>query len=93
MALVAARVGIPVAIAVAGVALIIAGQARVRTGQGLLDSSLAAIGVALIVCAIIVWMINWMFRMSIQSNRDREEEEQARRYFDEHGRWHDEEPR
>ena len=36
-------------------------------------------------------MINWMFRMSVESNRDREREEEAREYFDEHGRWPDEE--
>jgi hypothetical protein len=35
-------------------------------------------------------MINWMFRMSVDSNREREREEAARRYFDEHGRWPDE---
>ena len=32
--------------------------------------------------ALIVWMINWMFRMSVESNRDREREEEAREYFD-----------
>jgi hypothetical protein len=35
-------------------------------------------------------MINWMYRMSIESNRERDREEEAREYFDEHGRWPDE---
>jgi hypothetical protein len=36
-------------------------------------------------------MINWLFRMSVSSNSDREREEAARRYFSEHGHWPDEE--
>lgn len=47
----------------------------------------AAAGVGLVIVAIIVWMINWLFRLSIQSNRDREQEERAREYFGRHGRW------
>ena len=50
----------------------------------------AGAGVVLLGTALIVWMINWMFRMSVESNRDREQEEEARTYFDEHGRWPDE---
>jgi hypothetical protein len=34
-------------------------------------------------------MINWLFRMSIASNKDRDREEAAREYFDRHGRWPD----
>ena len=49
-------------------------------------------GVALLIAAVIVWMINWMFRMSVESNRDREEEERAREFFDVHGYWPDEKP-
>ena len=47
---------------------------------------------SLIIVALIVWMINWMFRMSVESNRDREREEQARQYFDRHGHWPEEGP-
>ncbi len=82
------RLWLPVGIAAAGVVLIVAGQAR--TGSALNDS-LAAVGVALIITALIVWMINWMFRLSLQSNREREHEEAAREYFSRHGRWPDEE--
>ncbi len=86
--LAATRLWLPVTIAGAGVVLIYAGQAR--TGSGLNDS-LAAVGVALIITALIVWMINWMFRMSVQSNREREREEAAREYYSRHGRWPDDE--
>jgi drug/metabolite transporter (DMT)-like permease len=94
------RVWLPVVLAVAGVALIITGGAQVHAregvledtlqGGGILQSTLAAFGLALLLIALMVWMINWLFRMSIQSNRDREHEEEAREYFDRHGRWPDE---
>jgi len=80
--LAATRVWLPVAIAVAGVVAIVIGHG---------ESGTAAAGVGLIIAALIVWMVNWMYRMSVQSNRDREREEAAREYFDRHGRWPDEE--
>ena len=46
--------------------------------------------VSIILIALIVWMLNWMFRMSVQSNRDREREDEAREYFDRYGHWPDE---
>jgi energy-converting hydrogenase Eha subunit C len=72
---------LPLAIAVAGVVAIVVGHGH---------TTVAGAGVVLLGIALIVWMINWLFRMSIESNRDREREEQAREYFDEHGRWPDE---
>jgi hypothetical protein len=76
------RVGIPLAMVAAGIGAIVAEHGR--------DDSTSAAGVALIIAALIVWLLNWMFRMSVQSNRDREREEEARTYFDQHGRWPDE---
>jgi hypothetical protein len=75
------RVWLPVGIAVAGVVAIVLGHGR---------TSLAGAGVGLLLVALTVWMINWMFRLSVESNRDREVEERAREYFDRHGRWPDE---
>jgi hypothetical protein len=54
-------------------------------GRG--HTAAAAAGVVLLGAALIVWMINWLFRLSLQSNKDRDREEEARDYFDEHGRW------
>ena len=82
------RIGLPLVIAVVGVVLIILGGAKVTGKLG--GGTVAATGVAFLLIAVIVWMINWLFRMSVESNRDREREEEARRYFDEHGRWPDE---
>ena len=76
----ATRLWLPLAIAAAGIAAIV-------IGHGSAGSSTAAAGVALILVALIVWMINWMFSLSVESNHEREREEQARRYFDEHGSW------
>jgi len=84
--LTATRIWLPILIAVAGVVAIVLGGAR-TTGHG---ATLAAAGVALLIVALIVWMINWMYRMSVESNRDRDREEAAREYFDRHGRWPDE---
>ena len=75
------RVWLPVAIAVAGVVAIVVGHGTNGT---------AAAGVGLLIVALTVWMINWMYRMSVQSNRERETEEAARDYYDLHGHWPDE---
>ena len=41
-----------------------------------------------------VLLLNFLYRMSVSGEHDREREEQARRYFDEHGEWpEDEEPK
>jgi drug/metabolite transporter (DMT)-like permease len=79
----ATRLWLPVAIAVGGLVLII-------LGHGSANSPAAALGVGLIIVALIVWLLNWLFRMSVASNRDRDREEEAREYFDRHGRWPDE---
>ena len=76
------RVVLPLTMAVIGLVAVIAGHGR---------TSLAGAGVVLMGTGLIVWMVNWLFRMSVESNRDRDVEEAARNYFDEHGRWPDEE--
>jgi EAL domain-containing protein (putative c-di-GMP-specific phosphodiesterase class I) len=80
------RRGLPLVIGVCGVALIVVG--------GDTYSSLAsprsletACGVALLIVALMVWMINWLLRLGVASNADRDEEERAREYFDRTGRW------
>src|ERR1700737_1030311 len=40
-----------------------------------------------------VLMINFLFRLGVSGDREREREEWARAYFDEHGVWPDEEER
>ena len=57
--LAATRVWLPLAIAAAGIAAVIAG------GAGS-SSTLAGAGVSLVLAALIVWMVNWMYRMSVR---------------------------
>ncbi len=80
LVLMATRIWLPLSVALAGIVAIVLGHAR---------TALASAGVVLLGTALIVWMINWMFRMSVDSNREREQEEEARAYFDRHGRWPD----
>jgi protein-S-isoprenylcysteine O-methyltransferase Ste14 len=86
------RYWLPGGIAVFGVVLIVLGHAAYSysTSSHSLES---ATGVALLIVAVIVWMINWMYRLSISSNIEREEEEQAREHFDRTGRWPEDEER
>jgi lysylphosphatidylglycerol synthetase-like protein (DUF2156 family) len=76
--LVATRVWLPLSIAVVGAVLTIVGHGR---------SNVAAVGVCLLMVALTVWLINWLFRMSVDSNQEREQEEEARRVFDRTGQW------
>src|SRR5215208_4528578 len=48
------------------------------------------IGAMLIGTAIAVFLLNFFFRMGVSGDRDRDREEEARRYFDQHGHWPDE---
>jgi len=73
--LLAVRYWIPLAMAIAGiVCLVIGGDA-------------AGSGVVLIGSAGIVLLINLLFRLSLVSNRERDEEERAREQFERTGRW------
>ena len=40
-----------------------------------------------------VLMVNWLYRLGVKSDEERVEEEQARIYLAEHGRWPDDPPR
>jgi hypothetical protein len=76
----ATRLWLPLLIAVAGVVGLVVGHGR---------TAAAGAGVGLLLVALTVWLINWMYRISVASNRDRDREEEARAYFDRHGRWPD----
>jgi membrane protein implicated in regulation of membrane protease activity len=86
----ATRVWLPLAIVLAGVVLIVIGHGSYSNLANTRSLESAA-GVSLLLVALIVWMLNWMYRLSIRSNEERELEEQAREYFDRTGRWPDEE--
>lgn len=39
-----------------------------------------------------IWLLNFLYRLSVSGNRDREDEDRARTFFDKHGHWPDETP-
>ncbi len=80
------RVWLPAAIAVAGVVLLVIGHGS-YSDLANTHSLESGAGVGLLVVAVIVWMMNWLFRLSVRSNEEREEEERARDYFDRTGHW------
>jgi hypothetical protein len=73
------RYGIPAA-------LFIAGMVVWGTGS-------VAVGAMFISAATAVLLLNLLFRIGIEGDKDRDREEAARRYFDEHGHWPDERKR
>lgn len=84
------RLWLPVAIGVVGIVLIAIGHGSYSDLANTRSLESAA-GVALVLVALCVWLLNWMYRLSVTSNRDREYEERAREYFDRTGRWPEDE--
>jgi hypothetical protein len=70
------RLVLPAATAFVGLVLVVLGGDVVRGA-----------GVFLIGVACLVVLANLFMQLGLQSERDREREEERRRYFDEHGRW------
>lgn len=85
----ATRVWLPAAIAVAGIVMLVIGHGS-YSNLANTHSLESAAGVSLLLVALIVWMVNWMYRLSVRSNEEREYEERAREYFDRTGHWPDE---
>ena len=84
-----ARYGLPLLLAAIGVVLIVIGHGH-YTNIANRRSLESAAGVTLLLIALAIWLINWMMRLSFDSGRDREREEQAREEFTRTGRWPDE---
>ncbi len=72
----AVRYGIPLAFVVVGFAVLIV------TGDFVSWAGFVGAGLA-------VLLLNVLYRMSFEGERDRDREEEARAYFDRHGRWPD----
>jgi hypothetical protein len=77
------RVWLPVAIIVAGVIAIVATGGSEAGWEG---------GVGIIAAGLSVWLLNIIFRVGVSGERDRDAEDDARAYYDEHGYWPDEAP-
>jgi hypothetical protein len=74
------RYGLPAALVFAGFVLLVAAPESTRY-EGF--SMCVGAGLALL-------LLNVLFRIGVQGDRDREREDAAREYFDRHGHWPDE---
>lgn len=77
------RLWLPVAIIAGGLAIIIATGGSEDGLEG---------GFLVIGAGLSVWLLNFMYRVSVKGESDRDREDEARAYFDEHGHWPDEPP-
>jgi hypothetical protein len=46
----------------------------------------------LVAAGLSVWLLNWLYRFGVRGERERDDEDHARAFFDEHGYWPDEDP-
>jgi hypothetical protein len=78
----ALRYALPAAGVIAGLIVMALGsEAELEGGAGIVGASLA------------IYAVNWLYRAGVEGDRERDREEAARVYFDEHGHWPDEAPR
>jgi hypothetical protein len=77
------RVWLPLAIIAAGLIVIVAtggSETGVEGGAGIIGAGAS------------VWLLNVIFRVGVQGERDRDAEDEARDFYAEHGYWPDEAP-
>jgi hypothetical protein len=77
------RVWLPVGILLGGVAMIAGTGGSIEGWEG---------GGAMFGAGLSVWLLNLFFRVGVAGDRDRDEEDRARAFYDEHGYWPDEAP-
>jgi hypothetical protein len=77
------RTWLPLAIIVAGVASIVATGGAQWGFEG---------GMLIISAGLSVWLLNFFFRVGVKGDLERDREDRARDFFDEHGYWPDEAP-
>jgi hypothetical protein len=77
------RVWLPLAIIAGGFIVIVAtggSETGVEGGAGIIGAGAS------------VWLLNVIFRVGVQGERERDAEDEARDYYSEHGYWPDEAP-
>ncbi|MCW2997708.1 MAG: hypothetical protein JWN65_1257 [Solirubrobacterales bacterium] len=72
---------LPAIVVVAGIAL--------SAAHGFSEDSLEG-GAAVVGAGLSIWLMNILWRVGISGDEDRDHEVAARDYYDEHGRWPDE---
>jgi hypothetical protein len=76
------RYGIPLALIVTGIVLLFAADSTVAPEAW---AGFTGAGIA-------VFLLNLLFRIGVQGEQERDREDDARTYFDRHGRWPDDAP-
>ena len=74
----AIRYLLPAAVAIAGVAVMAMGSETDLEG-----------GASIVSAGLAIYFLNWLLRIGASGDRERDAEDAARDYFDEHGRWPD----
>jgi len=75
-ALWAFRYALPAVVTLAGVAIMALGsEADLEGGASIVSAGLA------------IYFVNWLFRIGVAGDREREREAAARAHFERHGRW------
>jgi hypothetical protein len=77
------RTWLPVSIIAAG---FVVGMATGFSETGLEGATL------LFAAGLSVWLINALYRFGVSGDRERDDEDRARTFFDEHGYWPDDDP-
>jgi hypothetical protein len=72
---------LPAIVVLVGIAL--------AAANGFSEDSLEG-GAAIVGAGLSIWLMNVLWRVGISGDRDRDDEQAARDYYDEHGRWPDE---
>lgn len=75
------RIWLPAVVTLAGVVVMVAG--------GFDDIALEG-GAGIIGAGLSIWLMNVLFRFGLGNDRDRDEEDAARDFYDAHGHWPDE---
>ena len=77
------RFWLPIGICAVGVVMLLVALVRQDEiwGEG---------GALVLSAGLSVWLLNALHRVGVRGDRERDREVEARRYFDEHGRWPDE---
>lgn len=76
------RIWLPAIICTGGVLVIVIGR----------DENAYDGGAAIIGAGLSVWLLNLLFRVGVTGDHERADEDAARLFFDEHGRWPDDPP-
>jgi hypothetical protein len=77
------RVYLPAALMLAGIVLI---------GVGKFSEHSLEVGIPLFSAGASIWFVNFLWRVGVSGDKDRDVEDDARAYFAEHGHWPDEAP-